>query len=49
MEQRPFGRTGERFSILSFGAQRIVDSCGCAEEDAGISPQNLGQHGYLDA
>lgn len=34
MEQRAFGRTGERFPILSFGAQRIVDEHGCSEEEA---------------
>ena len=34
MEQRPFGKTGENFSILSFGAQRIVDSHGCSEAEA---------------
>ncbi|MHB8085847.1 MAG: aldo/keto reductase [Dehalococcoidia bacterium] len=34
MEQRDYGRTGEKFSILSFGAQRIVDSNGCSEEEA---------------
>jgi hypothetical protein len=34
METRPFGRTGERFSILSFGAQRIVDAHQCSEEEA---------------
>ena len=34
MEQRPFGRTGEKFPILSFGAQRIVDNNGCSEEEA---------------
>ncbi len=34
MEQRPFGVTGEEFSILSFGAQRIVDSHGCSEQEA---------------
>ncbi len=34
MEERPFGRTGERFPILSFGAQRIVDGHGCSEEEA---------------
>ncbi|MBI3040591.1 MAG: aldo/keto reductase [Chloroflexi bacterium] len=34
MEERPYGKTGEKFSILSFGAQRIVDSHGCSEEDA---------------
>jgi len=34
MEQRRFGKTGEQFPILSFGAQRIVDSHGCSEEEA---------------
>jgi predicted aldo/keto reductase-like oxidoreductase len=34
MEERLYGKTGEKFSILSFGAQRIVDSRGCSEEDA---------------
>jgi len=34
VEERPFGKTGERFSILSFGAQRIVDGHGCSEEQA---------------
>ncbi len=34
MEMRRFGRTGETFSILSFGAQRIVDEHKCSEEDA---------------
>jgi len=34
METRPFGRTGERFPILSFGAQRIVDEHDCSEEQA---------------
>ncbi|MBP1778650.1 MAG: hypothetical protein H6Q86_4661, partial [candidate division NC10 bacterium] len=34
MEMRPFGKTGERFSILSFGAQRIVDAHKCSEEEA---------------
>jgi aryl-alcohol dehydrogenase-like predicted oxidoreductase len=34
MEQRPFGKTGEQFGILSFGAQRIVDDHGCSEEEA---------------
>ncbi len=34
MEERPYGKTGEKFSILSFGAQRIVDSHGCSEGDA---------------
>jgi predicted aldo/keto reductase-like oxidoreductase len=34
MEERLYGKTGEKFSILSFGAQRIVDSRGCSERDA---------------
>jgi hypothetical protein len=34
MELRSFGKTGERFTILSFGAQRIVDGHGCSEEEA---------------
>jgi aryl-alcohol dehydrogenase-like predicted oxidoreductase len=34
VEQGPFGKTGERFSIRSFGAQRIVDSHECSEEEA---------------
>ena len=34
METRPFGKTGERFSILSFGAQRIVDGHNCSEAEA---------------
>jgi hypothetical protein len=34
METRLFGRTGERFSVLSFGAQRIVDGHNCSEADA---------------
>lgn len=34
MEQRPYGKTGEKFPLLSFGAQRIVDSRGCSQEDA---------------
>ena len=34
MEMRPFGKTGEQFSILSFGAQRIVDAHQCSEEEA---------------
>ena len=34
METRLFGRTGERFSILSFGAQRIVDAHQCSEGEA---------------
>jgi aryl-alcohol dehydrogenase-like predicted oxidoreductase len=34
METRPFGRTGEHFPILSFGAQRIVDEHDCSEEQA---------------
>ena len=34
METRPFGKTGESFTILSFGAQRIVDEHDCTEEEA---------------
>jgi aryl-alcohol dehydrogenase-like predicted oxidoreductase len=34
MEERVFGKTGEKFPILSFGAQRIVDGQGCSEKDA---------------
>jgi uncharacterized protein len=34
MEERQFGKTGEKFSILSFGAQRIVDAHGCSEKEA---------------
>jgi len=34
MEERPFGKTGHKFPILSFGAQRIVDAHGCTEEEA---------------
>jgi len=34
METRPFGKTGQFFPILSFGAQRIVDEEGCDERQA---------------
>lgn len=34
MDTRPFGKTGERFSILSFGAQRIVGGHNCSEAEA---------------
>lgn len=34
MERRPFGKTGESFPILSFGAQRVVDEEGCDEDQA---------------
>ena len=34
MEMRAFGKTGEMFSILSFGAQRIVDAHQCSEAEA---------------
>jgi aryl-alcohol dehydrogenase-like predicted oxidoreductase len=34
MEERPYGKTGQKFPILSFGAQRIVDGHGCSEQDA---------------
>jgi aryl-alcohol dehydrogenase-like predicted oxidoreductase len=34
METRSFGKTGESFPILSFGAQRIVDDHDCTEDQA---------------
>jgi aryl-alcohol dehydrogenase-like predicted oxidoreductase len=34
METRPFGKTGEEFPILSFGAQRVVDEEGCSQDQA---------------
>jgi len=34
METRPFGKTGQKFPILSFGGQRIVDQHQCTEEQA---------------
>ena len=34
MEERMFGNTGEKFTILSFGAQRVVDDHGCSEKEA---------------
>jgi len=34
MEKRLFGKTGEEFPILSFGAQRVVDGHGCSESEA---------------
>jgi len=34
MEERTFGRTGEKFPILSFGGQRIVDGHGCTKAEA---------------
>ena len=34
MEERPFGKTGVKFPIFSFGAQRIVDGHGCSENQA---------------
>lgn len=34
MLQKPFGRTGWEFPILSFGAQRIVDEHQCTESEA---------------
>ena len=34
MEERLFGKTGLKFPILSFGAQHIVDSDGCSEQEA---------------
>jgi len=34
MEERPFGKMGVKFPILSFGAQRVVDGHGCSENQA---------------
>ena len=34
MEKRPFGKTNQEFSILSFGGQRIVDEHNCSKDDA---------------
>jgi aryl-alcohol dehydrogenase-like predicted oxidoreductase len=34
MEERPFGKIGVKFPILSFGAQRVVDGHGCSESQA---------------
>ena len=34
MEERLFGKTGLKFPILSLGAQHIVDSDGCSEQEA---------------
>ena len=34
METRPFGKTGEEFPILSFGAEQIVDERNCDRETA---------------
>jgi uncharacterized protein len=34
MEMRPFGRTGEKFPILSFGAQHLADEEGCSEKQS---------------
>ena len=34
MIERPFGKTGQSFPILSFGGQRIVDDHHCTEEEA---------------
>ena len=34
MEERPFGKIGVKFPILSFGAQRVVDGHGCSEKQA---------------
>lgn len=34
MEQRPFGKIGVNFPILSLGAQRVVDGHGCSEIQA---------------
>lgn len=34
MERRAFGKSGEKFSILNFGGQRIIDAHGCSESEA---------------
>ncbi|MDD4859852.1 MAG: aldo/keto reductase [Dehalococcoidales bacterium] len=34
MEERVYGKTGEKFPILSFGAMNIVDGEGCSEKEA---------------
>ena len=34
MQERPYGKTGEKLPILSFGAQRIVENEGVSETDA---------------
>lgn len=34
MEERLYGKTGLKLPILSFGAQHIVDSDGCSEQEA---------------
>jgi len=34
MEERPFGKIGVKFPIISFGAQRVVDAHGCSESQA---------------
>jgi aryl-alcohol dehydrogenase-like predicted oxidoreductase len=34
VETRPFGNTGERFPILSFGGEQIVDEKGCSQAEA---------------
>ena len=34
MDTRPFGKTGQRFPILSLGCQRVVDAHQCNEEQA---------------
>lgn len=50
MEVRPFGQTGERFGILSFGAQRIVDGHGCTEAEGIRMVNHALDHGirYFD-
>ena len=50
MEMRQFGKTGEKFSILSFGAQRIVDGHQCSEAEAARMVNYALDHGirYFD-
>lgn len=50
MEERPFGKMGEMIPILGFGAQRIVDSHGCSEDQAVRMVNHALDHGvrYFD-
>jgi hypothetical protein len=50
MEERSYGKTGEKFPILSFGAQHIVDSDGCSEKEAAQMISYALDHGirYFD-
>ena len=48
METRPFGKTGERFPILSLGGEQIVDAHGCTEDEA-VEIANAGDHDAMTA